>query len=146
MPYTRPIVSDFKTFFDRDFPFGGANDLDHIRDQDVTKALGEAELEINESLFYSQDEFTNGYLYLTAHLLSTNLLASSQGVNSQPSWLTNSKSVGNISESFTIPATITDNVYLAGLASTRYGLKYVMLIVTKLVGGVSSIDGATTTD
>lgn len=140
---TIPDEQDFKQHFFRDFPFGDESDLDYVGDRDISKAIKEAKVNINQDLFADQCEFELGFLYLTAHYLVMDLRASSQGLSGQYSWLQQSKSVGSVSESFGIPQKILDNPIFAMLSKTNYGAKYLSLILPKMTGAVFAICGDT---
>ena len=141
MAYTVPTASDFKAHFTRDFPYGSTDTT--VMDSDITKAIAEAAVNFNESLWESQAVFTMAYLYLTAHYLVTDLRASSQGIAGSYSWLTGSKSVGSVSEGFSIPQKILDNPHLAMLSKTNYGSKFLSLALPRLVGNVVHVHGRT---
>jgi hypothetical protein len=140
--YTAPTVADFKAYFDRDFPFGVTNA--EVKDSDITRALTEAGLCINEALWSEQAEYTTGYFYLTAHYLVMNLRASSQGIAGNYAWLQNSRSAGSVSESVSIPEQILRSPTLSMLAKTNYGARYLEMILPKLIGAVHAVCGATT--
>lgn len=63
--FINPSVTDFKTYFTRDFPYGTANNT--VLDSDITKAIAEANFNFNSALFSTQSEYSMGFLYLTAH-------------------------------------------------------------------------------
>lgn len=141
MAYTVPTASDFKAHFVRDWSYGSTDTT--VMDSDITKAIAEAAVNFNESLWESQAVFTLAYLYLTAHYLVTDLRASSQGIAGSYSWLTGSKSVGSVSEGFSIPQKILDNPHLAMLSKTNYGAKFLSLALPRLVGNVVHVAGET---
>lgn len=141
MAFTVPDETDFKEYFVRDFPYG--TDLSQVVDADITNALGDTAFNFNEALFGTQAEFTLAYLLLTAHFLVTNLQASAQGISGQYNWLQASKSVGSVSESFSIPQRILDNPELAMYSKTRYGAKFLMLLLPRLVGQMFTVRGRT---
>lgn len=141
MAYTQPTVTDFKAYFTRDFPYGTTNDT--VLNSDITKAMGEANFSFNEALFSSQTNYTIGFLYLTAHYLVIDLRNSSQGLAGTYAWLETSKSVGSVSQGFSIPQQILDHPILAMLSKTPYGAKYLELISPSLVGQIFSSCGAT---
>jgi hypothetical protein len=146
MAYVIPTVADFKSRFDRDFPFCGSDqtDFSKVRDVDVTRAFTSVTLNFNPNLFNSQASFTEAYLLLTAHYLVTALNAAAQGVRGAGEWLTNSKSVGQVMESFTIPDRILKSPFLAAISKTTYGMQYIAMIAPLLVGNVSLVVGDTT--
>jgi len=140
--YVNPSVSDFKSYFVRDFPFG--HDISkHVTDDDITRAISEADVKINPSLFCSQEEYTLAFQYLTAHVLCMNLKQSSQGINSSFEWPYSSKSVGSVSVGQSIPQDVLSNPLYAYYAKTAYGAEYLMLIYPRLLGNMVTVAGAT---
>ncbi len=137
-----PTAADFKAYFTRDFPYG-TDPATSILDADINKAIVEAGVNFNSALWPTQALFTMAYLYLTAHYLVMDLRASSQGIAGSYSWMTSSKSVGSVSESFTIPQKILDNPYLAMISKTNYGAKYLSLALPQLAGQVFAVCGRT---
>lgn len=142
MAYVNPSVSDFKAFFDRDFPYG--TDMQtSVLDSDITKAFTFTNVNMNEALFGNQGSYNIGYLLLSAHYLVMNLRASSQGINGQFSFLEQSKSVGSVSQSFAIPQRVLDNPDWAVLMKTNYGAQFIQLILPQLAGQIYSVHGST---
>jgi len=141
MAYIIPSIEDFKLYFTRDFVYGVT--VDTVNDADLTKARDIAICQINEALFKTQGYFDIGFYYLMAHFLVTDLTASTQGSSGKSSWMSNSHSVGSVSESYSIPSSITDNAYYSMIAMTSYGQKYLMLIYPLLVGQVFTSKGGT---
>lgn len=141
MAFVDPTVTDFKNFFTRDFPYG--SDTAHVMDSDITRALSTAGTDFPSELWSTQTSYTTGFLLLTAHWLVMNLRASSQGISGQYAWLQNSKSVGNVSEAFSIPQRILDNPVLAMYSKTNYGAQYLQLILPQLAGNIFSSFGGT---
>lgn len=142
--FTIPMVSDFKAMFFRDFPYGGTNgDLTTVQDQDITQAINDAGINFNQCLFGDQGSFNTGYLLLTAHFMVLNLRNSSQGINGQYPWLQASKSVGSVSESFSIPERLMENPELAMLSKTTYGAKFLFLVLPQLTGQIFTVFGRT---
>lgn len=142
MAFNAPTVQDFKDYFFRDFPYG--TDLDtSVLDADITKAYGQTNFNFNPGLFSDQQNYTIGYLLLAAHFLVIDLRMSSQGISGRYSWVQASKSVGSVSESFSIPQRILDNPELAMLSQTNYGAKFLQLILPQLAGQIYSVFGGT---
>lgn len=142
--YTDPSINDFKKYFARDFPFtSNSFDLTKVTDPDISKAMSETSATINQGLFTSQASYTTGYLLLAAHNMVMNLRASSQGISGQYAWLEASKSVGSVSQGFSIPNRILENPILAMYAKTNYGAKYILMILPLLSGNVFIVEGAT---
>ena len=134
MAYSNPSVADFKTRFSRDFPFGLSTS--QVMDSDITIAFSDASASININLWGSQASYSAAYLLLSAHFLCTNLQNSSQGISGSYAWLTSSKGVGSVSESYQIPQRILDNPYFAMISKTTYGAKYLMMCLPNICGQV----------
>lgn len=146
MAYTVPTAADFKTRFDRDFPFAAADqtDMEKVRDTDIDRALTQAGVNFNDALWSSQAVFSEARLLVAAHFLCVNLLNSSQGLGGTAQWLTASKSVGNVAESFAIPERISRSPSLSIYSKTTYGMTYLSLLAPLINGNVACVDGGTT--
>lgn len=142
-------VSDFKAFFRRDFPYLPADsdsycDADkYVIDEDISKAYLEAQSVFNQGLFGTDESIRLAYYYLTAHYLVNDLRAASAGIDGTGSMLLNARTVGNVSESYTIPQAYVDNPLLAFFTSSSYGNKYLSLVLPNLVGNVGIACGWT---
>lgn len=147
MSYINPSVSDFKSYFIRDFPYApsGETDLKYVLDSDIDKAINECINRISESFFNNQLTYTEGFLYLTAHLLYTNLLSASSGISNNSTSLTTSKTVGSVSESYAVPDWMLEHVKTTEFSKSPYGIKYYSLIYAKLVALSFQIAPGTTT-
>lgn len=116
---------------------GGAGDdtnLSFVTNGDIMGALFDAGYNVNEDLFSTQPEFARAFNYLAAHMLVEKTLAAVQGLGAQYTWLTQSKSVGNVMQSFAIPKKILDDPLLSQFSTTRYGAMYLQIITPFLVG------------
>ncbi len=142
MAYNNPSIADFKAYFTRDFPYGTDPETS-VLDSDIAKAFGQTNIGINPALFSDQSAYTTGYLLLSAHWLVIDLRMASQGINGQFSFLESSKSVGSVSQSFAIPQRILDDPYMAMLAKTNYGAKYLQLLLPQLAGQMFIAYGGT---
>ena len=142
MAFVKPTVGDFKTYFFRDFPYNLDPNLG-VTDLDITKAMGEADMIINDQLVGTQEDYNKIYLLLTAHYLVMDLRMAGQGINGNYSWITSSKSVGSVSEGYAIPNIFLDNPLLSMLAKTNYGAKYLNLIYTNFIGSMFTVGGRT---
>jgi hypothetical protein len=143
--YTNPTKDDFKAYFTRDFQYDtDQSDTTKVLDSDINKAIDLAALNINQALFETQAQYTNQFLWLAAHYLCTDLMTSSQGINGTFPWLTESKSVGSVSESFSIPESIKKSPYYSFLSTTRYGAHYLASIIPRLIGNFVIANGTTT--
>lgn len=140
--YNAPTIENFKTYFFRDFPYG-SDPATGVTDQDIAKAYGQTNVNINQGLFSSQEDFNIGYLLLAAHWLCVDLRMASQGVGGNYSWVTTSKSVGSVSEGYQVPQRILDNPEFAMLAQTNYGAKYLQLLLPRLTGQMFNVRGST---
>ena len=132
--FNNPTVTEFKTYFFRDFPYGST--LDTVTDQDISNALQDAAINFNSDFWADQNAYTTGFLLLSAHMMVMALRASTQGIAGQYNWLDASKSVGSVSESFSIPQRILDNPEFAMLTKTTYGAKFLFLVLPQLCGNI----------
>jgi hypothetical protein len=111
--------------------------------QDITNAFNLVDMKINPALWDNQISYTLAYLLLAAHYMCLALRASSQGLNGQYNWVQNSKAVGSVNESFTIPQRVIDNPELMMLTKTNYGAQYLELLLPQLAGQMFSVCGST---
>jgi hypothetical protein len=123
---------------------GGDNtDLKKITDDDLNGAILDAQYNINEGLFATQQTFTRAFLYLAAHQLVEKVLMGMEGLASQYNWLTTSKSVGDVAEAFQIPKYLAEDPMLSHFSKTRYGAMYLQIISPLLVGHTMALPRAT---
>lgn len=115
--------------------------FDYIVDEDITNAYDESCIVFNEALFSSDEDLKKAYLYLTAHNLVGNM--NLEGSESNGMQLLSSRSVGSISESYTLPEWLLKHPVYSNYASTAYGQKYLNMIATKLIGNVVTVEGKT---
>ncbi len=141
MAYTNPDVTNFKDYFNRDFPYGVT--VNEVMDADIVKAETQASIFINQCLFGDQGTYDIGFLLLSAHYLVMNLRASSQGVAGKYPWLQTGKSVGSVSESFAIPERIEGNAEYTFLCQTNYGAQFLFMVLPQLSGAVFAVFGGT---
>lgn len=145
-----PVVSDFKTQFDRDFPFGTG--FDSVRDSDITKALNEAGLIFNSTLFdltTTTNEGAIAYCYAAAHFLVLNIQQAGglsadgprKGTEDSAVGIINSTSIGSVSVNYTLPPSLAENPILSHFMLTNYGKKYLSLLTPKLVGNAFVVGG-----
>ena len=85
-----------------------------------------------------------GFYYLAAHYLVIDLNNAANSLGLGASGLTQSKSVGSVSESFAIPQWVLSDAILGQYALTGYGRKYLSLIMPYLVGNIMIVQGKTT--
>lgn len=135
MAFQNPSVADFKNQFVRDFPYGTDISV-NVLDADISYAFQVVNVNINQGMFADQGSYTLGYNLLAAHNLVLNIRASSQGINGQWNWLENSKSVGSVSQAFSIPQWILDNPLMSQLTKTNYGALFLQLVLPQLTGAM----------
>lgn len=140
--YVASTIAQFQAQFVRDFPYG-TDPNTSVLPVDITNAFNLVDMAINQALWDNQTAYNIGYNYLAAHFLVLNLRASSQGINGQYNWMQNSKSVGSVSESFTIPQRVIDNPDFAQYFKTNYGAMYMQLLWPKLCGQIFTVFGHT---
>ena len=117
--------------------------LNYVLDADITKALAEASINFNQSLFSTDEQITLAFLYLAAHFLAIDLQRSAQGVNSSGNYTAQAQSVGNVSETLYVPDKLANNPIYQLYTTTGYGMKYLNLVLPRLVGRVSVVAGDT---
>lgn len=99
--------------------------LSYITDADITKAIQEATMMFNVNLGFDKDSNAKiAFSYLTAHFLSITL--NLNGASNGTSGLLSSRSVGNVSEGYTIPEWMQNAGY-AFFRNSLYGVKYAEL-------------------
>lgn len=119
------------------------NILNYVLDADITRAFDETKINFNQSLFGTDEQIQLGYLYLTAHYMVMDLQAAQEGLNSSGKFMVASRSVGSVSESYSVPQRYLDDPYLSYFTQTRYGQKYLSLLQAAVVGNVVSVGGGT---
>ena len=117
--------------------------LNYTQDSDIQEAIQEACINFNENLFGCANKARTVFLYLVAHYLTVDFNIA-LGVNQIG--LTTSKSVGSVSEGYTIPQWILNNNALAPYATTGYGIKYATLLRPYLIGNIMLFKGRSTVD
>lgn len=115
----------------------------YILDEDITKAFSESQMLLNQGLFGSDAQIKIGYLYLSAHYLSNDIRTALQGVQSIGAQIMNSRTVGSVTESYTIPQAYIDDPILAFYTTTGYGMKYLSLVLPGTRGNVGVVQGWT---
>jgi hypothetical protein len=118
---------------------GDNTDQTKVTDFDIAtaqaKALG---FNMTQALFATQQAFSLAYGLLSAHYLCESLQASGVGLGGKAEWLTNTKTVGNVSESFSIPDRILRSPYLSKLSKTTYGAQFLELVSPLLIGNMGN--------
>lgn len=103
----------------------------YIIDEDIQKALTQAI--VNGKVFGDDcNEAKNIFLHLVAYYLIVDLKNSSQGINSAYIGMVQSKSVGDVSESYAIPQWLQNSPMYSLYGQNGFGLKYLSLIAPYL--------------
>lgn len=142
MKYANPTIQEFKNYWTRDFPYS-PDPKQGVTDNDIAKAFSQANFSINQNLFNTQEDYTTAYMHLAAHYLVIDIRLATQGLNSSYQWAVSSKSVGAVSESYTIPSKFQNSPFLTMLSQTGYGGKYLQLVLPLMVGNILAIPGRT---
>ena len=140
-------IDDFKTYFVRDFRYASNTPgvaADSVMDADITKSFAEALVNFNDGLFATDSARKMAFLQLAAHFLTTDLQAAAQGSGSTSLFPVVSRTAGPLSETYNVPLWLQHDPVLSAYATTRYGIKYVMIVKPLLVGGIMVIKGDTT--
>lgn len=115
---------------------------DYINDTDIEKAIGEMTAMLPVARF-EEPTLTLAQLYLTAHCLCNDIKTSNAGLASQISFPVQSKSAGSISESYGIPQKFLQSPLYAFYITSQYGLKYLALLMPRIIGNISIAYGWT---
>lgn len=115
----------------------------YVLDADITKAFAEAEMVLNQSLFSSDANVTLGYLYVTAHFVSNDLRVAQQGILSTGTFPIKKRKVGNVHEEYEIPTAWVNSPIFSFYTKTGYGLKYLNMVMPKIVGHTAVLAGQT---
>ena len=115
--------------------------LNYTQDGDILEAFEEAKINFNEGLFADDSMALKAFLFLAAYYLTMDFM-NALG-NNQIGILT-SKSVGSVSEGYSIPGWLLNNPMLSMYASNGYGIKYATLIKPYLTGNFFIVKGHTT--
>jgi len=115
----------------------------YVSDNDIDRAMAEADCVWNPDLAATENEARQQYLYLTAHYLCLDKRITSGGLMGQLKGQVTSVSVGSVSESYQVPDAWTSNIMLFPFTTTAYGLIYLGFVAPKIVGNVRAVAGAT---
>lgn len=153
MPFP-PSVQDFKGFFVREFIYDVG--LDSVTDNDISRALSEAYVQYNPSLFDASTligtltESAIAFLYLAAHILVLNVqgagglsaLPRGRGVRNVGEGVVVSKGVGSANVSYQVPPpTVADSPILLYYFRTDFGQRYLQILMPRLIGNVALVGG-----
>lgn len=141
------VVADFKSQFTREFVYGVSQDK--VMDADITRALYEATSVFNSTLWADSDEIKRVFLYAAAHFLVLNLQAAGGlfvqnlgiGAQSRGGGVVQSKTVGGVTVNYMLPESLTGDAILSGFMRTDFGLRYLQVLVPRLVGQCFAVDG-----
>lgn len=117
--------------------------LNYTQDEDIANAIIEASINFNKELFKDCKTAKFVFSYLVAHYLTIDFR---NALGSGQVGLVASKTVGSVSESYSIPNWIMNNAALAPYATTGYGMKYASLIRPYLIGNVFVVKGTINAD
>ena len=124
---------------------GGDNsDNEKVTDYDLARAFTAVEgFNTSPGLFSNQAAYTYALNLLAAHYLCQTLQAGGTGLHGKAEWLTQSKTVGNVTEAYSIPPRILNSPYLAKLSKTTYGAQFLELVSPQLIGNIHAFHGIT---
>lgn len=117
--------------------------LNYTQDSDILNAMAEANVNFNEGLFPNEATAKLVFMYLVAHYLTVDF---NNALGGGIIGIATSRSVGSVSESYSIPNWILNNAGLAPYATTGYGIKYATLIRPYLVGNFFIVKGSINAD
>lgn len=120
------------------------NKDDYVTDIDIEKAMSQAIVSGNPNFGETCTEKINIYLHLVAYYLVIDLKNAATGVYSAYLGMTQSKSVGDVSESYAIPTWLQNNPMYSMYAQNGYGMKYLTLIAPYLAVTIMFSRGRTT--
>ena len=116
----------------------------YIQDSDIERAFKEAKVNFKPSFFTDDETAEMVFYYLAAHYLIIDLTNRMNPLSMGYKGLTQSKSVGSVSESYAIPQWMLNNQLLSTYTQTGYGRKYLSLIQPYLIGNIIYTPGRTT--
>lgn len=125
----------------RDWSHYEESELNYTQDSDILEAYAEAKVNFNESLFPDEATALRVFLFLAAHYLTTDF---NNALGANQVGIPTSRSVGSVSESYTIPPYLQNNPALSMYCTTGYGTKYATLIYPYMIGNIMLFKGATT--
>lgn len=115
--------------------------LNYTTDNDILEAYAEAKVNFNESLFPDEATALKVFLFLAAHYLTVDF---NNALGTNQVGIPTSRSVGSVSESYTIPPYLQNNPALSMYCTTGYGTKYATLIYPYIIGNVMLFKGGVT--
>ena len=115
--------------------------LNYTQDSDILEAYAEAKVNFNEALFSYDETALRVFLFLVAHYLTIDF---NNALGTNQVGIPTSRSVGSVSESYTIPPYLQNNPALSMYCTTGYGTKYATLIYPYMIGNVMLFKGGVT--
>lgn len=116
----------------------------YITTNDIQKAINEAFANCNTRFGNTDNEKIMIFMYLIAFYLVVDTNNANAGLSSNYLGISQSKSVGDVSESYAIPDFISNNPLYAIYMQNGYGMKYISLIAPYLAITVRFSVGRTT--
>lgn len=114
----------------------------YTRDEDIENAMLEASVNFpSKALISDENKRKLIFLYLVAHYLTIDFR---NALGSNQVGILTSKSVGSVSESYSLPPYLNNRPALSAYTTTGYGIKYATLIAPYLCGAVFIAKGRTT--
>lgn len=117
---------------------------DYITDKDINKAITQALLVANPRFGETDCEKIDIFLHLVAYYLVVDIKNSTAGVGSSFNTIISSKHVGDVSESYAIPAWMQNNAMYSLYGQNGYGMKYLSLIAPYLATTILYSRGGST--
>lgn len=114
----------------------------YVSDDDIQRAFNEAKINFNPNFFKDDATAEMVFYYLAAHYLVIDLNNAQNSLSMGFNGFTQSKHVGSVSESYSIPQWILKSPLLSQYAQTGYGRKYLSLIQPYLTGNIIFTPGA----
>ena len=139
----------FKAQFPREFPYATVNSQDaskYVLDSDIQNAFLQARMQFNQSIIPTPagldpaQAITLAFLYLAAFYLVIDIKNALGGVEGTgATFPVNSRSVGNVSVSYTIPEKYLKNPNILYLTQNGFGQKYLSFILPGLIGNAVAV-------
>lgn len=116
--------------------------LNYTQDTDIENAMTEASVNFpSKAVIADENKRKLMFLYLTAHYLTIDFR---NALGSNQVGIVTSKSVGSVSESYSLPPYLNNRPALSAYTTTGYGIKYATLIAPYLCGAIFIARGRTT--
>lgn len=143
MGWTPPTASAFKSFFNRDFnyaPIDAPNDLEYICDNDINKAIAQAQVNFSPGMFdVTSGQTTTVFMYKAAYSLVENIRNSERGLASQCNFPISSDSVQGVSITVEIPERYKNSPDIVPYTSNGYGMQYLAFALPQCKGNVRPV-------